>query len=103
MRKVRKNDQVMVLAGKDRGKQGKVRQVLPRKGLVIVDGVNMVKRHLKRRPNVAQSGIVAREAPLPVAKVGLVCPKCGKPTRVAFTIEGQAKVRVCKRCKQEIS
>ena len=97
--RIRKDDTVMITSGKDRGKTGKVHRVLPKHDKVLVEGINLVKRHQRPRPNVRQSGIIEREAPLHISNVMLVCTKCGKPTRIGhrFLADG-TKVRVCRRC-----
>ena len=96
--KVRKNDTVQVLAGRDRGKQGKVTRVLTKEDRAVVEGINIRKRHTKPRSATEQGGIVEFPAPLHVSNLGVVCPKCGKATRVGFrTLEDGTKVRVCKR------
>jgi large subunit ribosomal protein L24 len=101
--KIRKNDTVLVIAGKDRGKKGKVRQSLPKEERVVVEGVNMVKRHMRPRGATRQAGIIEREAPLRVSNVMLLCTKCNRPTRVGFRfLEDGSKVRVCKRCDEVI-
>lgn len=101
--KIRRNDEVLVIAGDDRGKKGKVHRYYPREGRLVVEGVNIVKRHTKPRPNIRQAGIIEREAPIHVSNVMLICTKCGKPTRVGFRIlEDKTKVRVCKRCGEVI-
>jgi large subunit ribosomal protein L24 len=99
--KVRKNDTVQVLAGRERGKQGKVSRVLPKEARVVVDGINLRKRHTRPRRPGEQAGIVEFPAPLHVSDVAIVCPKCGKGTRVGFRVlaSGQ-KVRFCKRCDE---
>ena len=97
--KIRKGDTVQVLTGKDRGKQGEVMTAIPAQGKVIVDGVNMAKRHQKPTRATMQGGIIDKDMPIPVANVALLCPSCGKPTRVGFKIDGDGtKVRVCKSC-----
>ena len=97
--KIRKDDEVIVLAGKDRGKQGKVHSVHPDKGRVVVAGINMIKRHTKPGRVRTQAGIIEREAPIALSNVMLVCSKCNKPTRVAYRfIENGQKVRACRRC-----
>jgi large subunit ribosomal protein L24 len=101
--KIRKNDEVMVISGKDKGKKGKVRYAYPRDEQLIVDGVNMIKKHARAQANVRQAGIIAREAPLRASKVMLVCTKCARPTRVGFRfLEGGNKVRVCSYCHEVI-
>lgn len=101
--KIRKNDPVLVIAGKDRGKQGKVLRALPQEGKVWVEGVNRVKRHIRARPPAIQGGIVEREAPLPASKVMLLCNKCHHPARVGFRfLEDGKKVRLCRACGEVI-
>jgi large subunit ribosomal protein L24 len=114
--KVRKGDVVHILRGKDAGKEGRVLEALPKQGRVVVENINVVKRHRRPRPiqsttgigggGMTPGGIVDLPAPLPVSNVMVVCPVCGKPTRVG-TIEKSFKdktirVRVCKKCGQEI-
>jgi large subunit ribosomal protein L24 len=98
---IRKNDDVVVTTGKDRGKRGRVLKVLPEKNRVIVEGVNFIKRHTKPNPqrNI-KGGLVEREAALHASNVQLVCPECGKPTRLGRKILGDGrKVRVCRKCE----
>lgn len=98
---VRKNDTVLVIAGKDRGKRSRVLKVLPERNRVIVEGVNLIKRHTK--PNPARNikgGIVEREASLHASNVQIVCPECGAPTRVGRRVLGDGrKVRICRKCE----
>jgi large subunit ribosomal protein L24 len=116
--KVKKGDLVQVLAGKDRGKQGRVLEARPSERRVIVENLNVAKRHTRPRPikdssrmggtQVVPGGIIEKAAPIPVSNVMVVCPVCGNPTRVAMVekdIKGErVRVRVCKRegCRQEI-
>ena len=95
---IRKDDKVVVLSGRDKGKEGKVLEAMPRDGKVIVEGVNVASRHMKPRKQGEQGGIVKMETPIYASKVMVVCPKCGKPTRVAHRLEGGKSVRVCKKC-----
>ncbi len=100
--KIKREDFVYVIAGKDKGRKGKVLQVIPKKQRVIVEGVNIVKKHQKPT-QTTQGGIIEKPAPIHVSNVMLVCPKCGKPTRVGFTfLEDGTKVRMCKKCKEII-
>ena len=100
---VRSGDTVVVLSGKDKGKQGKVLQVSPKEGKVIVEGLNVVTKHVKPRRQGEQGGIVEAEAAMYASKVQLVCPKCSKPTSIAHKIlDDGSKVRVCKSCEEEI-
>lgn len=101
--RIRKGDEVMVIAGKDRGRKGKVRQSLPRENRVSVEGIGMVKRHMKPRGQARKAGIIEREAAVDVAKVMLVCPKCHMPARIGFQfLEDGSKIRVCKKCLEAI-
>ncbi len=101
--KIRKNDNVLIIKGKDRGKTGKVRFAYPEKETVMVEGLNMVKKHARATGNVRQGGIIEREAPLAVSNVMLVCNRCNKPARVGFRIqEDGSKVRVCRACGEVI-
>ena len=95
---VRKDDKVVVLSGRDKGKEGKVLKAMPDAGKLIVEGVNVASRHMKPRKQGEQGGIVKVETPIYACKVMVVCPKCGKPTRVAHRLEGGKKLRVCKKC-----
>ena len=95
---VKTGDTVMVLSGKDKGKKGKVLSVNPTDKKVIVEGVSVASRHKKPRRQGETGGIVKHETPIYASKVQLVCPKCGKPTRVGHTIEDGKKLRVCKKC-----
>jgi len=93
----------MVLRGKDAGKRGRVRQVLPSETRVVVEGVNIIKRHTKPRGVARQAGIIEREAPIHASKVMLVCSKCNQPTRVGRRIlDDGTKVRVCRKCQEVI-
>jgi large subunit ribosomal protein L24 len=101
---LRKNDNVLVISGKDRGKRGRILKVLPGsdgKNRLIVEGVNMIKRHTKPNPGKnVKGGIVEREASLHASNVQLVCPECGKPTRIGRKILGDGrKVRICRKCE----
>ncbi|AEF93127.1 ribosomal protein L24 [Desulfotomaculum nigrificans CO-1-SRB] len=101
---VRKGDTVLVITGKNAGKKGKVIAVEPAKSRVIVEGVNIVKRHQKATPQMPQGGIVEKEAPIHSSNVMLVCGKCNKPTRIKKQIlENGKKERICKHCGEVIS
>ena len=101
--KIRKNDTVLVIAGKDRGKKGKVRFAYPKKSRVLVEGVNLIKRHARAVRQVRQAGIIEREAPFHVSNVMLLCSKCSSPTRVGFQfLEDGRKVRMCRVCGEVI-
>ena len=100
---IKKDDLVVVLSGKDKGKQGKVLKTEPKSGKVIVEKVNMVSRHTKPRRQGEEGGILQKEAPIYACKVMRVCPKCNKPTRGAHKVLADGKkVRICKKCGAEI-
>lgn len=105
--KVKRNDLVQVLRGKDRNRRGRVIRVIPDEGRVVVEGINIVKKHVRPRPGLRQAGIVEMEAPIHISKVMLVCPKCNRPTRVGFRFLQEAagkprKVRYCKKCGEVV-
>ena len=99
---IRKGDKVVVISGKDKGKEGKVLSASPKTGKVIVEGVNVASKHMKPKKQGEQGGIIKMETPIYACKVQVVCPKCGKPTRVAHKLDGDKKVRVCKKCGAEL-
>ena len=101
--KLKTGDKVVVIAGKDKGKEGKIIAVDKKNGRVLVEGVNMVSKHTKPNAQNQQGGIIKKEAPIYACKVMRVCPKCGKPTRPASKVGKDGKrVRVCKKCGAEI-
>ena len=101
--KIRKNDTVLVIAGKDKGKTGKVRFAYPKKEHLLVEGINFIKRHTRATGQVRQAGIIEREEPLHISDVLLVCSKCNRPTRIgARFLDDGKKVRVCHHCKEVI-
>lgn len=100
--KIRKDDTVEVIAGKDKGKRGTVVRVITKKDAVIVSGVNIVKKAMKKRSQQDQGGIVEIEAPLNISNVGIVCKKCGRPVKVGYKLNGDKKVRVCRKCGETL-
>ena len=100
---IRKNDTVLVVAGKDRGKKGRVRFVYPKNERLLVEGVNFVKKHSRAKGAVRQAGIIEREAPIQISNVMLICNKCNKPARVGsrFLTDGR-KVRFCRACGEVV-
>lgn len=101
--KLKKDDEVQVMVGKDKGKKGKVEQVLTKQRSVLVPLVNQYKRHVKKRSQTDSSEIRTITKPLPVENVMLICPKCHVPTRVGYKVEGEKKVRQCKKCESTFS
>ncbi len=95
---IKRDDKVIVLSGKDKGKEGKVLSVDPKAGKVIVEGVSVASKHSKPRKQGEKGGIIKIETPIYACKVMVVCPKCGKATRVAHKLENGKNVRVCKKC-----
>ena len=95
---IRKDDKVVVISGKDKGKEGKVLIANPKAGKLIVEGVNVATKHQKPRKQGEEGGIIKVETPIYACKVMVVCPKCGKPTRVAHKLDAGKNVRVCKKC-----
>jgi large subunit ribosomal protein L24 len=106
--KIKRGDTVKILVGKDKAKTGRVERIIPKKGQVLVEGVNQYKRHFKGRSQNQKSEIITITKPLAVSSVALICPKCKKPTRVGFkfdkgtNIKMGKKIRTCKKCRKEI-
>jgi large subunit ribosomal protein L24 len=98
---IRRNDNVVVITGKDRGKRGRVLKVAPATNRLVVEGVNFIKRHTKANPQrQVKGGVIEREAPLHASNVQFVCPECGKPTRLGRRVLGDGrKVRICRKCE----
>jgi large subunit ribosomal protein L24 len=97
--KIKQGDTVKMISGKDKGRSGTVVRVIPSEDRVVVEGLNMVKRHTKKSSQQKESGIVSKPAAVGAPKVQLVCPKCGRPTRVKLTREDGKKIRKCMKCK----
>jgi len=100
--KIKKGDTVSVISGKDRGRKGKVLEVFPKESHLLVGGINLRKKHQKPKKQGEKGQIIQLPGAISVSNVKLVCPKCGKATRVSYKISGKNKVRICKKCKQEI-
>ncbi|MDP1834132.1 MAG: 50S ribosomal protein L24 [Candidatus Moranbacteria bacterium] len=100
--KIKKNDQVKILAGKDRGKTGKVLRVISAENKIVVEGVNIVKKHVKPRKEGESGQRIEIPGKADISNVMLVCPKCGKPTRVGYGVTEKNKFRICKQCKAEL-
>ena len=100
---IKKNDTVLVLTGKEKGKRGRVLSVYPSKEQLLIEKINMIKKHMKPSRKYTQGGIIEKEAPLHISNVMLVCPKCSKPARIGNSIlQDGRKVRTCKKCKEVI-
>ncbi len=100
--KIKKNDQVLIISGDDKGKKGKVLKALPEAGKVVVEGANMVRKHVKPKKSGQKGQTVSMPRAVEVSNVKLVCPKCGKASRVGYESTGKEKYRVCKKCGAKI-
>ena len=100
--RIKKGDNVQVLSGNDKGKTGEVLEVIPKTEKIVVKGVNIRKKHVKARKQGEESGILSVECAIHSSKVNVVCPKCNKATRVGYLVEGDTKVRVCKKCGNKL-
>ena len=100
--KIRKGDNVQVLSGNDKGKTGEVLEVIPGTEKINVKGINVRKKHVKARKQGEEGGIIPVECAIHVSKVNVVCPKCGKATRIGYSVEKDQKVRICKKCNTKI-
>ncbi len=99
--RIRRNDQVRVVAGKDKGKTGKVLRVFPKENRVIVEGINFIKRHTRKTQQAQQGGIVRKEAAINISNLKVICPRCNKPTRIGITVLSDGKKsRYCKKCEE---
>jgi len=102
--KIKKGDRVRVLTGKDRGKEGAVMRAIPEKGKVVVDGVNIAKRHQRATRATTQGGIIDKDMPIPVANVAVICSACDKATRVGYRFDDQKrKIRICRKCGGDLA
>jgi large subunit ribosomal protein L24 len=102
--KIHKGDRVVVLSGKDRGREGTVTFAYPDKDRVIVDGLNVAKKHQKPTRSTEQGGIIDKEMPMDVSNVALLCPSCSKPTRAGYRFEPDGtKVRICRKCEGDLA
>jgi large subunit ribosomal protein L24 len=100
--RIKKGDTVQVMQGKEAGKRGKVMRVLAEEERVVVERVNFIKRHVRPSQKTPQGGVIEREASMHISSVRLVCPGCGQPVRVGVRMEGEDKVRYCKKCNVQV-
>lgn len=100
--KIKKGDQVQIITGKDRGKRGKVLKSIIENGKIVVEGLNIVKKHMRPKKEGEKGKIVEVSMPINVSNVMIVCPKCSKPSRIGYKIEKKNKSRMCKKCNSEI-
>jgi len=100
--KFKKGDMVLVKTGKDKGRKGKIEKILVKENRVLVPGINMFKRHVKKRDDKNPGGIIDFSRPLSLGNISLVCPKCSQPTRIGYLVVKNEKVRICRKCEQEL-
>jgi len=100
--KLHKGDQIIVTSGKDKGRKGKIEKIIPSKNKVLIPGINMYKRHMKKRDEKNPGGIIDITRPLPVSNIALICPKCSQPTRIGYLLTKDEKIRICRKCEQQI-
>jgi large subunit ribosomal protein L24 len=100
--KIKKNDNIIVISGKDRGKKGKVIKVFLDAGKILIDGINLIKKHNRPKKSGEKGQIIEIPAPIDASNVKIICPKCGKPSRVEYNLTKAGKFRMCKKCGQEI-
>ncbi len=100
--KIKKNDTVLIISGKDKGKKAKVLESFPKNNKVIVEGVNIVKKHRRARSEKEKGQVIELPKPISVSNLKLICPKCSKAVRVGYRLTEKDKYRICKKCEQEI-
>lgn len=100
--KIKKDDQVLIISGKDRGRKGKVTEALPKQGKIIVENINVKKKHNRAKKSGEKGQVVELSIAFDVSTVKIICPKCNKAVRIGYRIEGKKKHRICKKCNQEI-
>jgi len=100
--KLRKGDKVKIISGKDKGRQGKVEKVYKKTRKLVIPGINLYKKHVKKNEQMPQGGIIEIPRPINISNVSLICQKCSKTTRVGYIIEDNKKLRICKKCKSKL-
>jgi large subunit ribosomal protein L24 len=100
--KLKKGDKIIITSGKDRGKKGRIEKIFPKNGKVLIPGLNLFKRHMKKKDEKNPGGIIEFSRPLPICNVVLICSRCGKPTRVGYKRGGEENSRFCRKCKTVI-
>ncbi len=101
--KIKKNDQIIVISGKDRGKKGKVLRVFPKEGKVLVEGMNIKKKHSRPKKSGEKGEVLSLSRPFDASNVKVICPKCSQPARIGYKLTEKNKFRICKKCKQEFN
>jgi large subunit ribosomal protein L24 len=100
--KIKKNDKVLIISGKDKGRKGKVIEVFPKKGSLVVEGINMIKKHIRPKKSGEKGQVVQLPSPMDSSNVKIICKNCDKPTRIGYKLSSGKKVRICKKCGKEI-
>lgn len=100
--KIKKDDTVLIISGKNKGKKGKVLRVFPKEERILVEGVNLRKKHQKAKKTGEKGQVIEMPSPINISNIKLICPQCGKPTRIGYKIADKKKFRVCKKCSQEV-
>lgn len=100
--RIKKGDTVLIISGKDKGRKGKVLEAFPKNNKIVVEGMNIIKKHRRPRNEREKGQVVELSKPINVSNVKLICPKCSKPVRIGYKVAEKAKYRVCKKCKQEL-
>lgn len=100
--KIKKGDKVKVIAGKDKGRDGKVEKVYKKQNKVLLPGINIYKKHIKKNEKMPKGGVVELPRPIDISKIMLICPTCNKPSRIGYKIEKNKKIRICKKCRTKI-
>lgn len=100
--KVKKGDKVLIITGKDKGRTGKIIKSFLKEGTVLVEGINLKKKHIKAKKQGEKGQVLSTPSPLNLSNVKIICPKCGKATRISYNIEKEEKHRICKKCKSQI-
>ncbi len=100
--KIKKNDTVLIIAGKDRNRKGKVLEAFPIKARVLVEGINIRKKHVRPKKQGEKGQVIESPGPISVSDVKFICPKCNKATRIGYKVENKKKTRICKKCQAEI-
>jgi len=100
--KLKRGDEVIITVGKDKGRKGKIEKIFPKDGTVVISGINIVKKHVKKRDEKNPGGIIEVSKPINISKIAILCFKCGKTSRVGFKLEGEEKIRICRKCEARI-
>ncbi len=100
--KIHKGDQVLIISGKDKGRKGKVIEALPKQARIIIENINLRKKHVRPKKSGEKGQIVELPGPLDVSNVKIICPRCTKAARISYKLEGKKKYRICKKCNQEV-